>query len=52
MLQDMDTRLAAYQGTGMRLLLRFTYNFGPIGPGSMDAPIDVIAQTTQSLTSL
>jgi hypothetical protein len=27
----------------MRLLLRFTYNFGPIGPGAMDAPIDVIA---------
>jgi hypothetical protein len=52
MLQDIDTRLAAYQGTGMRLLLRFTYNFGPIGPGSMDAPIDVIAQHLDQLAPI
>ena len=44
MLKDMDEKLDAYAGTGMRLLLRFTYNFGPIGPGAMDAPIDVIAK--------
>jgi Domain of unknown function (DUF4874)/Domain of unknown function (DUF4832) len=44
MLKDIDERLDTYQGTGMRLLLRFTYNFGPIGPGAMDAPADLIAQ--------
>jgi hypothetical protein len=43
MLQDIETRLAGYDSTGMRLLLRFTYNFGPIGPIAMDAPIDVIS---------
>jgi hypothetical protein len=43
MLAAMDQRLAAFTGTGMRLLVRFTYNFGPIGSGAMDAPIDVIA---------
>jgi len=43
MLSDMDQRLAAYSDTGMRLVVRFTYNFGPIGPGAMDAPIDVIS---------
>lgn len=43
MLADIDTKLAAFAGSGIRLLLRFTYNFGPIGPGAMDAPIDVIS---------
>jgi len=43
MLNDMGTRLAAFAGSGMRLMLRFTYNFGPVGPGAMDAPIDVIS---------
>jgi hypothetical protein len=43
MLKDINTRMAAFAGTGMRLIVRFTYNFGPIGPGAMDAPIDVIS---------
>lgn len=44
MLKDMDTRIAAFAGSGVRLIVRFTYNFGPIGPGAMDAPIDVISE--------
>src|SRR5580658_10111216 len=43
MLDDIDTRLGAFAGSGVRLLVRFVYNFGPIGPGAMDAPIDVIS---------
>ena len=43
MLKDIDTRIAAFAGTGIRLMVRFTYNFGPIGPSAMDAPIDVIS---------
>jgi hypothetical protein len=43
MLDDIDTRLDAFAGSGVRLLIRFVYNFGPIGPGAMDAPIDVIS---------
>jgi hypothetical protein len=43
MLKDINTRIAAFAGTGMRLIVRFTYNFGPIGAGAMDAPIDVIS---------
>ena len=44
MLNEMNARMAAFAGTGIRLMIRFTYNFGPIGPGAMDAPIDVISQ--------
>jgi len=44
MLSDMNTRIAAFAGTGIRLMVRFTYNFGPIGPGAMDAPVDLIAE--------
>jgi hypothetical protein len=44
MLKNINTRIAAFAGTGMRLMVRFTYNFGPIGPGAMDAPIDVISK--------
>ncbi len=43
MVSDMNTRLAAYSGSGMRVMIRFTYNFGPIGPTAMDAPISVIS---------
>ena len=43
MLKDMNTRIAAFADTGMRLMVRFTYNFGPIGPGAMDAPIGLIS---------
>jgi Domain of unknown function (DUF4874)/Domain of unknown function (DUF4832) len=52
MLNDIDTRLGTYAGTGMRLLLRFTYNFGPIGPGAMDAPIDVISEHIDQLAPI
>ena len=44
MLKNINTRIAAFAGTGIRLMVRFTYNFGPIGPGAMDAPIDVISK--------
>lgn len=44
MLKDINTRIAAFAGTGIRLMIRFTYNFGPIGPGAMDAPISVISE--------
>jgi uncharacterized protein (TIGR03437 family) len=43
MLNGIDSGIAAYGGTGIRLIIRFTYNYGPIGPGAMDAPIDVIS---------
>jgi Domain of unknown function (DUF4874)/Domain of unknown function (DUF4832) len=34
--------IAGYAGTGIRLIIRFVYNFGDIGPAAMDAPISVI----------
>lgn len=43
MLSDLDARLSAYQGTGMRVIPRFIYNFGPIGPTAQDAPLSVIS---------
>jgi hypothetical protein len=49
MLKDIDAGLATYEGSGIRLILRFTYNFGPIGPNAMDAPIDVISQHIDQL---
>ena len=52
MLNDMDERLEAYAGTGMRLLLRFTYNFGPIGPGAMDTPIEVISENIDQVAPI
>jgi Domain of unknown function (DUF4874)/Domain of unknown function (DUF4832) len=52
MLSAMNTRLAAYDGTGMRLLIRFTYNFGPIGPTAMDAPIDVISKNIDQVAPI
>lgn len=44
MLDDMTSRIAAFSGTGARLMVRFIYNFGPIGPGAKDTPIDVILE--------
>lgn len=38
-LAELEQRLAAYAGRGVRLLVRFIYNFGPIG--TPDAPLDV-----------
>lgn len=42
MVHDIGTRIAAYSGTGIRLLIRFIYNFGPIGGSAQDAPVGVI----------
>jgi hypothetical protein len=52
MLSDIDTRLAAYQGTGMRVMARFIYNFGPIGPTAQDAPLSVILNNIDQLAPI
>ena len=44
MLAAMESRIAAFAGTGVRIIPRFTYNFGPIGSTAKDAPIDVILE--------
>ena len=51
-LKDIDSRIAAFAGSGIRLIPRFTYNFGPIGPGAMDAPIDVISKHIDQLAPI
>ena len=43
MLDGIDAGIAAWARSGVRLVIRFTYNFGPIGPRAADAPIDVIS---------
>jgi len=40
MLNSIDAGLAAFAGTGVRVLLRFEYNAGP--QGAADAPLDLI----------
>lgn len=40
MVNGVEAGLAAYEGSGVRLLVRFVYNFGPAG--ALDAPMDVI----------
>jgi hypothetical protein len=52
MLDDIGTRLDAFAGSGVRLLVRFVYNFGPVGPGGMDAPIDVISAHIDQLAPI
>jgi len=52
MLNDIDTRLSAFQGTGMRIMPRFIYNFGPIGPTAQDAPISVITNHIDQLAPI
>jgi len=52
MLNDISTRIAAFAGTGMRLMIRFTYNFGPIGPTAMDAPLSVISNHIDQLAPI
>lgn len=39
MLQRIEQRLAAYGSEGVRLLVRFVYNYGPIG--APDAPLEI-----------
>jgi len=52
MLDSINAGIAAFAGTGMRLMIRFTYNFGPIGPGAMDAPISVISSHIDQLAPI
>jgi hypothetical protein len=52
MLSAIDSRLAAYVGRGVRIMPRFTYNFGPIGPGAKDAPIGLIATHIDQLAPI
>lgn len=52
MLNDINTRIASYGGTGMRVLIRFVYNFGPIGPGAADARIDLISTHIDQLAPI
>ncbi len=52
MLNAMSSRLASYAGIGVRLLICFLYNFGPIGPGAMDAPIDVISENIDQVAPI
>ena len=50
MLSDLDTRLTAFESTGMRVMIRFIYNFGD--PNPMDAPIDVISAHIDELAPI
>ena len=52
MLSGIGSSIASYAGTGVRLMLRFTYNFGPIGPGAMDAPLDLISTHIEQLAPI
>ena len=52
MLGRINAGIAAYAGTGIRLMIRFTYNMGPNGPGAMDAPIDVISTHIDQLAPI
>jgi hypothetical protein len=52
MLTDIDTRLSAFQGTGMRIMPRFIYNFGPIGSTAQDAPMSVILNNLDQLAPI
>ena len=42
MLAGINAGIAAYQGTGIRVMPRFIYNFGPIG--APDAPLSIISE--------
>jgi len=52
MLSDIDARLSAFQGTGLRVMPRFIYNFGPIGPTAQDAPLSTITTHIDQLAPL
>jgi hypothetical protein len=41
-LSGIDMRLARFAGSGKRLLVRFVYNLGPIGPSARDVPSALI----------
>lgn len=50
LLQNIDAGIAAYAGTGIRLIIRFTYNFGPIG--APDAPLTTILSHIDQVASI
>jgi hypothetical protein len=52
MLADIDTRIAAFRGTGLRVIPRFIYNFGPIGPTAQDASLCVILNHVDQLAPI
>jgi hypothetical protein len=52
MLSDMDSRIAAYAGTGARLLIGFEYCIGPAGPDAQDAPINVISTNIDQIAPI
>lgn len=52
MLSKINSRIGAFAHTGVRLMIRFTYNMGPIGPGAMDAPIDLISSHIDQLAPI
>ena len=52
MLSDIDSRISAFQGLGIRVMPHFNYNFGPIGPAAMDAPIGVISNHIDQLAPI
>src|ERR1035438_6517709 len=51
-LNGVNAGIAAFAGTGSWLMIRFIYNFGPIGAGAMDAPIDVISMHIDQLAPI
>ncbi len=52
MLSDIEAGIGSYAGTGIRVLIRFIYNFGPIGPGAADVPIDLITTHIDQLAPI
>jgi Domain of unknown function (DUF4874)/Domain of unknown function (DUF4832) len=52
MLADIDSRIAAFHGTGLRVMPRFIYNFGPIGPTAQDASLSVILNHVDQLAPI
>jgi hypothetical protein len=52
MLNGISSRIAAYRNSGVRLLVRFVYNFGPIGPGARDVPASLIVTHLDQLAPI
>ncbi len=53
MLNRINAGIAAYAGTGIRVMPRFTYNFGPVsGPAAMDAPLGTILNHLDQLAPI
>lgn len=51
-LNKINSRIGAFAHSGVRLIVRFTYNMGPIGPSAMDAPIDLISTHIDQLAPI